>query len=79
MDIYQYNKTREILTHDAGLGVGGRRLSGGTLTLRGSESHFGGVNGELQSPHFMGSHRKPPLGFIHLTNESAKLSMAARR
>ena len=79
MDIYQDDKTREILTHDVGLGVGGHRLSGGTLTLRGDESDLSDVKVELQPPRLMGGRRKPPVSFIHLTDEAVKLSMTARR
>jgi hypothetical protein len=68
---------REILTHNAGLGIGGRRLSGGGLSLQGSESCFSGVMGELQPCCFVSSHKKQPMSFIYLVDESAKLLTAA--
>ena len=79
MDVHQDIKARKTLTHDAGLGIGGRRLHDGGLTLRGGESNLSGDKGELQLPRLMGSHRKSPMSFVRLVDESAKLLTATRR
>ena len=68
-----------VLTYDAGLGVSDRRLCGGGFTLQGGKSNLSGVEVKLQPSRLMGSHGKPPVSFIHLTDETTKLSTATRR
>ena len=67
-------KMKRALTHDAGLGIGGRCSCGDGLPLQGGEGHSDGVKAELQLTHLAGGLAVPLVGFIRRANKLAELS-----
>ena len=72
-------RQRSTLTHDAGLGIGGRRLRGSSLTLQGLKDHPDGIKAALQLAHFAGGIGVALAGLVCPMDELAKLAPNIRR